>query len=76
MAWKKKQFVQQLKDKSVNELVAMIKEYGKDLFMLKMKNAIRALKQPHLIRQKRKDLARVHTALSAKKSESNGNHSK
>lgn len=54
----------------------MIKEYGKDLFMLKMKNAIRALKQPHLIRQKRKDLARVHTALSAKKSENDGNHSK
>lgn len=50
-----------------NELVKRIKELRKELFEARMKNALGQLANPMTIRHVRRDIARLKTALSAKK---------
>lgn len=61
-----KDFTKDLHTKSVKELIDMLSVYQKGLYELKMKNAVRALTQTHLISRQRKDVARIKTILAAK----------
>lgn len=58
-----------LKDMAVNELEAMLIDSRKELFNLvnEFKRA-KKLEKPHLLRQKRKDIARLLTVLHSKQS--------
>ena len=64
-----------LRWKSIKEIVDLIKDLRKQLFELKRKNEIRALKQTHLIRLTRRNIARAKYVLSVKIKE-NGNNRK
>ncbi len=55
-----------LREKSPKELVAMRKKLKDELFALKMKNAIRGLKETHKLGELRIQIARINTVLSAK----------
>ncbi len=57
---------QDLLDKSFKELVAMRRDFKKQLFELRMKNALKSLKETHIISVLKKNVARVNTALTAK----------
>ena len=65
-----------LSDKTIKELVNMRKEYKKDLHDLKMKNAIRGLKETHKIWDVRVKIARINTVLTHKNKEQNGSSMK
>ena len=59
-------FMKELADKNVKELVAMRKEAKKELFELRMKNSVRALKETHKIGDPRVKIARINTVLHTK----------
>ncbi len=59
-----------VKGKPILEMRNQVKAIKTDLFVLKMKNALGQLGNPLEIRSKRKDLAKVLTAISAKGKES------
>jgi ribosomal protein L29 len=59
-------FMKELADKNVKELVAMRKEAKKELFELRMKNSVRALKETHKIGDLRVKIARINTVLQSK----------
>ena len=59
-------FMKELAGKSVKELVAMRKEAKKELFELRMKNSVRALKETHKIGDLRVKIARINTVLHSK----------
>ncbi len=63
-----------LKEKTIKELVKLRKEQKKSLFDMRMKNTMRALKQTHLIKTARRNIARINTILSNKIKEYNGNN--
>ncbi|MCE3047306.1 50S ribosomal protein L29 [Helicobacter kayseriensis] len=56
-----------LKDKSIQELQGLLKEKKSALFELKLKLRTMQLTNPSEIRGIRKDIARINTAISAKK---------
>ncbi len=62
----KKLIFVQLEGKSIKDLLKVRKEMQKDLYDLKMKNAIKALKQTHLITIAKKNIAKINTALTRK----------
>lgn len=55
-----------------HELKALIGEKKAEYVALKMKNAMKALKQTHLVRVARKEIARLSTLLAAKMNENGG----
>ena len=57
---------QDLVYKSLKELVAMRRDFKKQLFELRMKNALKSLKETHIISVLRKNIARINTALTSK----------
>lgn len=59
-------FMDELRSKTPKELVAMRKELKNELFKLKMKNAIRGLKETHLLGNIRVKIARINTVLTSK----------
>ena len=59
-------FMKELADKNVKELVAMRKEAKKELFELRMKNSVRAIKETHKIGDLRVKIARINTVLHSK----------
>jgi ribosomal protein L29 len=59
-------FMKELADKNIKELVAMRKEAKKELFELRMKNSVRALKETHKIGDLRVKIARINTVLHSK----------
>jgi ribosomal protein L29 len=59
-------FMKELADKNVKELVAMRKEAKRELFELRMKNSVRALKETHKIGDLRVKIARINTVLNSK----------
>jgi len=59
-------FMKDLSNHSVKDLVAKRTELRKRLFTLRMQNQWWALKQTHLIKLVRRNIARVNTALSIK----------
>ena len=65
--------VKELKDQTMEELRILGGDLAKELFELKSELSVaRKLPQPHLIKQKRRDRARVLTVLTQKESENNG----
>lgn len=76
MADKKKSLVKDLKDKSVKELVQTRTKLKQELHGLKMKHAIKWLKQTDQIKKTRKNVARVNTLLTSKIKEKYGNSMK
>ncbi len=71
---KKKDWFKDLTKKTVKDLIKMRNDCKKDNFELKTKNSLRWLKQTHLIKLAKKNVARVNTALSNKLKENNGNN--
>lgn len=61
-----KSFMKELREKSPKELVAMRKKLRDELFALKMKNAIRGLKETHKLGELRIQIARINTVLTSK----------
>ncbi len=59
--------VSELKDQSADELKAMFHELSKDIFQIKNEARMtRKMEKPHLIREKKRDRARVLTLLRQK----------
>ena len=52
---------------SITDLVKKKKEMAAEMFTLKMKNSIGQAGNPLMIRSLRKDIARINTAISTKK---------
>ena len=59
-------FMKELASKNVKELVAMRREAKKELFELRMKNRVRALKETNKIGDLRVKIARINTVLHSK----------
>ena len=53
--------------KSIKELITKRNELKKELFDYTLKNSMRALKQTHLIRVAKRNIARINTALASKR---------
>ncbi|ODC04648.1 50S ribosomal protein L29 [Terasakiispira papahanaumokuakeensis] len=58
--------VQELQDKSVDALKEQLHELLREQFQLRMKKATGQLGQSHLLKQVRRDVARVKTVLNQK----------
>ena len=69
---KKVSFMTELQDKTIKELVHMRRTLKQELYSLKMKNAIRGLKETHKIGDTRVKIARVNTVLTHKITQQNG----
>ena len=59
-------FMKELLSKDIKELVALRKQLRNELFELKMKNSIRALKETHKIEDLSVKIARINTVLQSK----------
>jgi large subunit ribosomal protein L29 len=59
----------ELKDKSVAELQTQLEELLSDQFKLRMQKSTGQLSQSHLIKQTRRNIARVKTVLAQKAGE-------
>ena len=57
----------ELRNKSGEELEAMLKDLKTELFNLRFQHAINQLENPHKIADTKKDIARVMTIISEKK---------
>ena len=57
----------ELRNKSGEELEAMLKDLKTELFNLRFQHAINQLENPHKISETKKDIARVMTIISEKK---------
>lgn len=71
-----KEFMKDLHDKSIKELILMRRDLNKELYSYKMKNAIKWLKETHKIWDVRVKIARVNTVLTHKSKEQNGGNRK
>lgn len=69
-------FMKDLHDKSIKELVLMRRDFKKELYGYKMKNAIKGLKETHKIWDVRIKIARINTVLTHKNKEQNGGNRK
>lgn len=65
-------FMKELADKTIKELVLMRRTLKQELYSLKMKNAIRGLKETHKIGDARVKIARINTVLTHKITQQNG----
>lgn len=59
-------FMKELISKDVKGLVAIRKQLKQELFELRMKNSVRALKETHKIGDLRVKIARINTVLQSK----------
>ena len=59
-------FMKELISKDVKGLVAMRKQLKQELFELRMKNSVRALKETHKIGDLTVKIARINTVLQSK----------
>ena len=59
-------FMKELISKDVKGLVAMRKQLKQELFELRMKNSVRALKETHKIGDLRVKIARINTVFQSK----------
>jgi large subunit ribosomal protein L29 len=58
---------EELRDKTVEELQSQLQELYKDQFNNRMQNSMGQLGQNHLVKEVRKDIARIKTIISEKK---------
>ena len=63
---KNKNFVDELNNKSVDELNAQLVEAKKELFNLRFQNATNQLQNTARIKEVRKNIARIQTVISSK----------
>ncbi|MFW5890904.1 MAG: 50S ribosomal protein L29 [bacterium] len=66
----------ELREKTLKELIQMRTKLKKELYELRIKNSLRGLKQTHLIKDTRRNIARINTALHYKLMEKNGDNMK
>ncbi|MBU2712130.1 50S ribosomal protein L29 [Zooshikella harenae] len=64
--------VQELRDKSPEELRDQLHSLLRDQFNYRMQKAVGQLTQTHLLKQVRRDIARVKTVLTEQVGKSNG----
>ena len=57
----------ELRNKTSEELEAMLKDLKTELYTLRFQNAINQLENPHKIADTKKDIARVMTIIAEKK---------
>jgi large subunit ribosomal protein L29 len=60
----------ELKDKSIEELEQTLLDLTKDHFSFRMEKSTGQLNQPHLVKELKRDIARVKTVLNQKAKES------
>ena len=65
----------ELKEKTVEELEQTLLELSRDRFSLRMERSTGQLSQPHLLRENKKDIARVKAVLRQKANEMSGTES-
>ncbi len=70
----KKLEFKELLAKTIKELVKLRNDLKSELFQLRMKNAVRWLKELHFIRITRRNIARINTALNHKLNNTDGNN--
>ena len=63
---KQKQFLDEIKNKSVDQLTLDLTALKKELFDLRLKNATNQLENTSKIREVRKNIARVQTCITKK----------
>lgn len=56
----------EIENKSVSELIKQKNELSAKLFEMKMKNSLGQLATPHQVRNVRRDIARINTAIVRK----------
>jgi len=59
----------ELRTKSLNELFKLLEEERKKLFNLRLEKSLGKLKQTHLIKMTRKNIARILTIINEKRRE-------
>jgi len=69
-------FMKELTEKTIKELVQMRQKLKRELYDLKMKNAIKGLKETHKLWDLKIKIARINTVLTRKIQENNGDHMK
>lgn len=69
-------YMKQIVEKSIKELVSERNKMKKELYNLKMKNAIRGLKETHKIWDIKIKIARINTVLKFKINSNYGNNMK
>lgn len=57
-----------MKNKNVSQLEKLVKDFKKDLSNLRIEMSLGSLKNPHQLKSKKKDIARVMTFLKIKSS--------
>ena len=57
----------ELKEKSAEELQTMLLDLRKEQFNLRMQQGTGQLSRPHLMKQVKRDIARVHTVINQAK---------
>ena len=72
----RKEFMKDLWSKAVKELVKSRRKLQDELYALKMKHAMKGLKQTHSLKDQKKKIARINTVLTVKISENYGNSMK
>lgn len=55
---------EKIRDLSEDEILAKIKELNEEMFHLRFRNQVRQLTNPLLIRERRRDIARLQTILT------------
>jgi ribosomal protein L29 len=73
---KKTNFMTELQDKTIKELVHMRRAFKQELYAYKMKNAIKGLKETHKIGDTKIKISRINTVLTHKTKEQNGHNMK
>lgn len=69
-------YMKQIVELSIKDLVSERKKLKKELYNLKMKNAIRGLKETHQIWDIKIKIARINTVLKSKTNSNYGNNMK
>jgi large subunit ribosomal protein L29 len=59
---------ERIRDLNEEEILAKIQELTQELFNLRFRNSMRQLQNPVSIREKRRDVARLRTVLTEKRS--------
>lgn len=69
---KTSEFKKSLKDKTLVELLALSRDLRQELFNLRLQKASSQLEKPARLRTLRKDIARVETAITARRRQTPG----
>jgi len=72
----KELFMQELGEKTIKELVHSRRDLKKEMYTLKMKNAIRGLKETHKLGDLKIKIARINTVLTRKIQAAHGDNLK